>query len=147
MAHLGYKNKAFMNYQREQERIKIWKIKQKAKKKQRKRTVKRIKNLIGAVLYSLSIIVVAFLLYFLVTMPHVKADSPRVKGEFILFVTMPNGPAEETLFGGSFPNGEACIAYAKQNYSVEGKGWIAYKCIHEDVHEYLENKKGKGLDI
>lgn len=70
-----------------------------------------------------------------------KADSPRVKGEFVLFVTMQNGPVEETLFGGSFPNGEACIAYAKQNYPIDGKGWIAYKCIHEDLHEYLESKK------
>ena len=76
-----------------------------------------------------------------------KADSPRVKGEFILFVTMQNGPAEETLFGGSFPNNQACLAYAYQNYPIDGKRWIAYKCIHEDVHEYLENKKGKGIDI
>ena len=142
MAHLGYKNKAFMNYQREQERIKIWKIKQKAKKKQRKRTVKRIKNLIGAVLYSLSIIVVAFLLYFLVSMPHVEADTPH-KGEVILFVTFDNGLVEETVFGGSFPDNKACVASAKLNYPMDGKPWIAYMCIHEDVHEYLESKKNK----
>ena len=33
MSYLGYKNRAFMEYKREQERVKIWKIKQKAKRK------------------------------------------------------------------------------------------------------------------
>jgi len=108
---------------------------------------KSTKHLFSTLLYFLGIALVAILLYWIITMPHAKADSPRVKGEFILFVTMPNGPAEETLFAGSFPNNQACIAYAKQNYPIDGKGWIAYKCIHEDVHEYLENKKGKGIDI
>ena len=28
MSYLGYKNKAFMNYKREQERIKMWKAEQ-----------------------------------------------------------------------------------------------------------------------
>jgi len=80
-------------------------------------------------------------IYAVVIFGVAKADSPRVKGEFILFVTMQNGPAEETLFGGSFPNNQACLAYAYQNYPIDGKRWIAYKCIHEDVHEYLEGKK------
>ena len=79
--------------------------------------------------------------YAVVLFPLAQADAPRVKGEFILFITMQNGPAEETLFGGSFPNNQACIAYAKQNYPIDNRRWIAYKCIHEDVHEYLESKK------
>ena len=102
---------------------------------------KSTKHLFSTLLYFLGIALVAILLFWIITMPHVKADSPRVKGEFILFVTMQNGPAEETLFGGSFPNNQACIAYAKQNYPIDNRRWIAYKCIHEDVHEYLESKK------
>jgi len=102
---------------------------------------KSTKHLFSTLLYFLGIALVAILLYWIITMPHAKADSPRVKGEFILFVTMQNGPAEETLFGGSFPNNQACLAYAYQNYPIDGKRWIAYKCIHEDVHEYLESKK------
>ena len=80
-------------------------------------------------------------IYAVVIFGVAKADAPRVNGEFILFITMQNGPAEETLFGGSFPNNQACIAYAKQNYPIDNRRWIAYKCIHEDVHEYLESKK------
>ena len=33
MAYLGYKNKAFMNYKREQERVKMWKAEQARKRK------------------------------------------------------------------------------------------------------------------
>ena len=80
-------------------------------------------------------------LYVLAAISFTNADSPRVKGEFVLFVTFQNGPAEETLFAGSFPNNHACIAYAKQNYPIDNRRWIAYKCIHEDLHEYLESKK------
>ena len=105
------------------------------------------KHLFSTLLYFLGIAIVAILLYWVVTMPHAKADVPRVGGEFILFVTMEDGPVEETLFGGSFPNSQACIVYAKNNYPIDGRGWIAYKCIHEDVHEYLEKMKGKGIDI
>ena len=43
MSYLGYKNKAFMNYKREQERVKIWKIKQKAERK-RRRELKNVTN-------------------------------------------------------------------------------------------------------
>ena len=70
-----------------------------------------------------------------------KADAPKAKGEFILFVTMQNGPVEETLFGGSFPDNQTCIEYAKKEYPIDNRRWIAYKCIHEDLHEYLESKK------
>jgi hypothetical protein len=105
------------------------------------------KHLITTLLTFFGYIALMFLLYWVITMPDAKADAPRVKGEFILFITMQNGPVEETLFGGSFPNGEACIAYAKQNYPIDNKRWIAYKCIHEDVHDYLEKMKSKGIDI
>ena len=105
------------------------------------------KHLITTLLTFFAYIALMFILYWVITMPSAKADVPRVGGEFILFVTMENGPAEETLFGGSFPNSQACIVYAKNNYPIDGRGWIAYKCIHQDVHEYLEEMKGKGIDI
>jgi len=102
------------------------------------------KHLFSTLLYFLGLSIALVLLYWVLTMPHAKADTPRVGGEFILFVTMQDGPAEETLFGGSFPNNQACIVYAKDNYPIDGRRWIAYKCIHEDVHEYLEAMKNKG---
>ena len=98
---------------------------------------KPTKHLFSTLLYFLGLAIVAILLYWVITMPHVKA----AKGEFVLFVTMQNGPVEETLFGGSFPDNQTCIEYAKKEYPIDGRRWIAYKCIHEDLHEYLESKK------
>ena len=43
MAYLGYKNKAFMAYKKEQERIKMWKAEQ-ARKRKRRRELKNITN-------------------------------------------------------------------------------------------------------
>ena len=99
------------------------------------------KHLITTLLTFFAYVALMFILYWVITMPSAKADAPRVGGEFVLFVTMESGPTEETLFGGSFPTSEACIAYAKNHYPIDGRGWIAYKCIHEDLHEYLESKK------
>ena len=100
------------------------------------------KHLFTTLLYCLSIVIVMVLLYWVVSMPHVEAGTPH-KGEVILFVTFDNGLVEETVFGGSFPDNKACVASAKLNYPMDGKPWISYMCIHEDVHEYLESKKNK----
>ena len=114
MAHLGYKNKAFKDYKREQEAVKIWKIEQKAKKKRRKRTVKRIKNIIGTVLYSLSIIVVAFLLYFLVSMPHVEADTKKFgEGPFVMAISYTD--YKNLQYVGNFPTCVEAEAYYYAN--------------------------------
>ena len=114
MAHLGYKTKAFKEYKREQEAVKIWKIEQKAKKKRRKRTVKRIKNIIGTVLYSLSIIVVAFLLYFLVSMPHVEADTKKFgEGPFVMAVSYTES-YDDLQYISNFPT---CIEAEKYYYA------------------------------
>ena len=86
-------------------------------------------------------------IYAMVIFTTAKADSPRVGGEIVLFVTMQDGPGEETLFGGSFPNHKACITYAKAHYPIDGRRWIAYKCIHEELHEYLESKKEIRVNI
>ena len=95
------------------------------------------KHLFSTLLYFLGLGIALILLYWVLTMPHAKA----AKGEFVLFVTMQNGPVEETLFGGSFPDNQSCIEYAKKEYPIDNRRWIAYKCIHEDLHEYLESKK------
>ena len=103
---------------------------------------RQTKHLFSTLLYFLGIALVLILLVFTLTLPHAKA-----KGEFILWVTMQNGPVKETLFGGSFPDNQSCIEYAKKEYPIDNRRWIEYTCIHEDVHEYLEKMKGKGLDI
>ena len=79
-------------------------------------------------------------IYAVMIFPLAKADTPH-KGEVILFVTFDNGLVEETVFGGSFSDNKSCVASAKRHYPIDGKPWIAYMCIHEDVHKYLESMK------
>ena len=86
-------------------------------------------------------------LYALFTLPVVQADAPKTRGEYILWVSFDNGLAEEKVFGGSFLTPEACVISAKLHYPLDKKGWIAYTCIHEDVHEYLESMKAKELEL
>ena len=105
------------------------------------------KHLFSTLLYFLGMIVVMFLLYFVITMPHAEAVKSKVKGEYILFVTFDNGLVEETLFGGSYLTPTACIEAAKLDYPIDGKPWIGYTCIHEDIHEYLEKMKNKGQPL
>lgn len=86
-------------------------------------------------------------MYSLVLFTPVQADPPKQRGEYILWVTFDNGLTDEKVFGGSFPTPEACIIQAKLHYPLDKKGWIAYTCIHEDVHEYLESMKSKELAL
>jgi len=99
---------------------------------------KSTKHLFSTLLYFLGIALVLILLVFTLTLPHAAP-----KGEFILWVTMQNGPVKETLFGGSFSDNQSCIEYAKKEYPIDNRRWIEYTCIHEDVHEYLEKMKRK----
>ena len=86
-------------------------------------------------------------IYAVVIFGAAKADEPKTRGEYILWVTFDNGLAEEKVFGGSFLTPEACVISAKLHYPLDKKGWIAYTCIHEDVHEYLESMKSKGTQL
>ena len=87
MSYLGYKNRAFMEYKREQERVKIWKIKQKAKRKK----LREWKNL--STTFILQLVVVALIIVFYgvfasLLITDVKADTIKVgDGDFILAVS------------------------------------------------------------
>ena len=84
MAYLGYKNKAFMNYQREQERVKIWKIKQKAERKR----LREWKNIYKATLAHVVIAIMLIALYSLVYVTSARADTIKVgDGPFVLAVS------------------------------------------------------------
>ena len=61
MAYLGYKNKAFREYKREQERVKQWKEAEKV----RKRKAKKTKNLIKAIAAHVFIAIVLITIYYL----------------------------------------------------------------------------------
>ena len=63
MAYLGYKNKAFMNYKREQERVKIWKIKQKAEQARRRKRIRDWCTLTSTAILQLVIVALIIALY------------------------------------------------------------------------------------
>ena len=61
MAYLGYKNKAFREYKREQERVKQWKEAEKV----RKRKAKQTKNLLKAIAAHVMIVIILIAIYYL----------------------------------------------------------------------------------
>ena len=62
MAYLGYKNKAFSEYKREQERVKQWKEAEKVKKKKAKQTKKLLKTVAAHVFIAIVLITIYYLL-------------------------------------------------------------------------------------
>jgi len=61
MAYLGYKNKAFREYKREQERVKQWKEAEKV----RKRKAKKKKKLLKAIAAHVVIVIILIEIYYL----------------------------------------------------------------------------------
>ena len=87
MSYLGYKNKAFMNYKREQERVKIWKIKQKAKRK-RFREWCNITTIAILQLVVVALIIVFYGVFASAVISDSKADTIKVgDGPFVLAVS------------------------------------------------------------
>ena len=87
MAYLGYKNKAFMEYKREQERVKMWKIKQKAERK-RRRELKNITNTTIIQLVVVALIIAFYGVFASALITDAKADTIKVgDGPFVLAVS------------------------------------------------------------
>ena len=62
MAYLGYKNKAFREYKREQERVKQWKEAEKVRKRKAKQTKKLLKVVAAHVVIVIILITIYYLL-------------------------------------------------------------------------------------
>ena len=87
MSYLGYKNKAFLDYQREKERIKIWKIKQKAERK-RRRELKNVTNTTIIQLIVVALIIAFYGVFASALITDAKADTIKVgDGPFVLAVS------------------------------------------------------------
>ena len=91
MAYLGYKNKFFREYKREQERVKIWHIKQKAEQARRRKRIRDWCTLTSTAILQLVIVALIIALYgafALFVMSDVKADTIKVgDGNFVLAVS------------------------------------------------------------
>ena len=126
MAYLGYKNKAFMKYQREQERIKIWKIKQKAERKRRREW----NSLYKATLAHVVIAIMLIALYSLVFVSSTKADTIKVgDGPFVLAVSYTDSYKDLTYVS-NFTSCPLAIDFYNQNCAT--KGAMIAMCQLED---------------
>ena len=111
MSYLGYKNKAFMKYQKEQERIKIWKIKQKAERKR----LREWKNIYKAALAHVVIAIMLIALYSLVYVTNAKADTIKVgDGNFVMAVSYTES-YEDLQYVANLPNCDLALDYYNQN--------------------------------
>ena len=114
MSYLGYKNRAFMEYKREQERVKIWKIKQKAKRKK----LREWKNL--STTFILQLIVVALIIVFYgvfasLLITDVKADTVKVgDGAFVMAVSYTES-YDDLQYVANFPDCDLALDYYNQN--------------------------------
>ena len=107
MSYLGYKNKAFLDYQREKERIKIWKIKQKAERKRRREW----SNLYKATLAHVVIAIMLIALYSLVFVSSTKADTIKVgDGPFVLAVSYTDS-YKDLQYIANYPNCDTAMIH------------------------------------
>jgi hypothetical protein len=87
MAYLGYKSKAFMNYKREQERVKMWKAEQ-ARKRKKLRELRNITNTTIMQLVVVALIIAFYGVFASFIMSDAKADTIKVgDGPFVLAVS------------------------------------------------------------
>ena len=87
MSYLGYKNKAFKEYKREQEAVKIWKIEQKAKRK-KFREWRNVTTTTILQLVVVALIIVFYGVFASAVISDSKADTIKVgDGPFVLAVS------------------------------------------------------------
>ena len=112
MSYLGYKNKAFMNYQREQERIKIWKIKQKAERKRRR----ELKNITNTTIIQL-VVVALIIAFYGVFASALIADEKGSKvgvGGFVMAVSYTDS-YDDLVYVSNFVNCDHAMRYYNDN--------------------------------
>ena len=114
MSYLGYKNKAFMNYKKEQERVKIWKIKQKAERK-RRRELKNVTNTTIIQLVVVALIIVFYGVFASALITDSKADTVKVgDGAFVMAVSYTES-YDDLQYVANFPNCDLALDYYNKN--------------------------------
>ena len=126
MSYLGYKNRAFMQYKKEQERIKMWKAEQARKRKKHREW----KNLHKATLAHIVIAVMLIALYSLVFVTSSKADTIKVgDGPFVLAVSYSESYKDLTYIS-NFTSCPLAIEFYNKNCAT--KGAMIAMCQLED---------------
>ena len=112
MSYLGYKNKAFMSYKREQERVKIWKIKQKAERKRRR----ELKNVTNTTIIQLVVValIIAFYGVFASAIIAEEKGSKVGVGNFVMAVSYSDSYDDLTYIS-HFINCDHAMKYYNDN--------------------------------
>ena len=107
MAYLGYKRKAYMNYMKEQERIKMWKAEQARKRLK----LRGWKNLYKATIAHVVIAIMLIALYSLVFVTSAKADTIKVgDGPFVLAVSYSDS-YKDLQYIANYPDCDTAMIY------------------------------------
>ena len=111
MAYLGYKNRSYMKHMKEQERIRLWKEKEKENKRQRRLH----KNLFRATVSCIGVVVMLIALYAVVLITNVNAEGSKVGvGNFVMAVSYTES-YDDLVYVSNFVNCDHALNYYNQN--------------------------------
>jgi len=112
MAYLGYKNKAFMNYKREQERVKMWKAEQ-ARKRKKFREWKNITTTSIIQLVVVALIIVFYGVFASAIIANEKGSKVGVGG-FVMAVSYTDS-YDDLVYVSNFVNCDHAMKYYNDN--------------------------------
>ena len=112
MAYLGYKNKAFMDYKREQERIKMWKAEQ-ARKRKKFRAWKNITTTSILQLVVVALIIVFYGVFASALIADEKGSKVGV-GNFVMAVSYTDS-YDDLVYVSNFVNCDHAMKYYNDN--------------------------------
>ena len=112
MAYLGYKNKAFRDYKREQERVKMWKAEQ-ARKRKKRREIRNVTNttIIQLILVAL---IIAFYGVFAAALIADEKGSKVGVGNFVMAVSYTDS-YDDLQYVANFANCDMAMDYYNEN--------------------------------
>ena len=138
MAYLGYKNKAFREYKREQERIKMWKAEQARKRKK----FREWKNVSTTTILQL-ILVALIIAFYGVFASALIADEKGSKvgvGNFVMAVSYTDS-YNDLVYVSNFVNCDHALDYYNMNCATQGA-----KIMMCQLEEYLYMPIGHNSD-
>ena len=117
MAYLGYKNKAFMDYKREQERIKMWKAEQ-ARKRKKKRELRNITSTTIIQLVLIALIIALYGVFASALIAEEKGSKVGV-GNFVMAVSYTDS-YNDLVYVSNFVNCDHALDYYNMNCATQG---------------------------
>ena len=138
MAYLGYKRKALIDYQKEQERIKLWKEEQKAKRK-KFREWRNITTTSILQLVVVALIIVFYGVFASALIANEKGSKVGV-GNFVMAVSYTES-YDDLVYVSNFVNCDHALDYYNMNCATQGA-----KIMMCQLEEYLYMPIGHNSD-